>query len=90
LRTFSKLIKYRLLAEFPNNTELQEMQRPSIHSKIMFFEDIKYIEERGKVLDKYLQEIVDKNSIFFMSTQLKRFLNISATSCIADYGPKGL
>ena len=45
----------RLQIEFPNNAQLKAMQRPEKFNKILWLHDDKFLENRGKVMLKYIQ-----------------------------------
>ena len=83
----------QLRKKFPDpNGKLFQLLRPS-EFKTFFSSannsDPKFIQERGRLMHKYIQGICDIAVIFETSIDLRKFLEISLMSCNPDSGRKG-
>jgi phospholipase D1/2 len=68
--------------------DMAKLQRPAKFSKVWWKHDDKFLQERSKLILKYLQEMLDVKAII-NSPKVKSFLNLSAVSLNADFGRKG-
>jgi hypothetical protein len=70
-------------------SELSTILRPAKHSKMFWSHDEKFLNDRAKVMKKYLQDVLDTKQLFAESKLLRTQLNISKISFNPDFGRKG-
>ncbi len=68
---------------------IADMLRPAKQSKVFWTHDERFLQERAKVMTKYLQDICDQKIIFENNKLFRANLNISSISFNPDLGRKG-
>lgn len=69
--------------------EMEPVIRPRKYNKIIWNHDKQFLEERARLMTKYLQDLVDR-PVLCENRFLRKLLNISAASFRAELGRKGM